>query len=265
MKKRVISAIVALAIVVPLYIIGGIPLYLLAGMIGILGYKEILDLRKSHGRIPIGIKFLGVVSLLLVMFTNYDGYALAFGISYQAIAFLLLSLLLPTLFIKDESIYNTNDAFYMIGSVLLIGVVFNSFILLRNLNVYLLVYLFLVTALNDTFAYLLGSLIGKHKLIPRISPKKTIEGSVSGLILGTFVSVMFYHHFIGGVSIPVLIITTLVLSVLGQLGDLLFSKIKRENDIKDFSNIMPGHGGILDRLDSLSIVILAFVLLIKYL
>jgi phosphatidate cytidylyltransferase len=112
---------------------------------------------------------------------------------------------------------------------------------------------------------ILGTMIGKHKLIPSVSPKKSVEGSVCGLGLGTFISVLFFKNVIGiPVNIFVLILMTLFLSVIGQLGDLLFSKIKRENNIKDFSNIMPGHGGILDRLDSLALVLLAFAIIVKF-
>ena len=114
--------------------------------------------------------------------------------------------------------------------------------------------------MTDTFAYIFGSLIGKHKMCPLISPKKSWEGSIFGSLVGTFVSCTFYHAMINTVSLKVVFVT-LILSIIGQLGDLFFSKIKRENGIKDFSNIMPGHGGILDRLDSLIMVVLAFIVL----
>ena len=110
---------------------------------------------------------------------------------------------------------------------------------------------------------LTGMFIGKHKLCPKISPKKTIEGSVGGSVIGTAVAVIFYSNLIGKFSIK-LVLITLLLSVIGQLGDLFFSKIKRENNIKDFSNIMPGHGGVLDRIDSLTFVIMAYIVFISF-
>jgi phosphatidate cytidylyltransferase len=120
-----------------------------------------------------------------------------------------------------------------------------------------------ICIITDTFAMLTGMLIGKHKACPKISPKKTIEGCVGGSIIGTAVSTIFYVNLVGKFSVK-LVLITLILTVIGQLGDLFFSKIKRENQIKDFSNIMPGHGGVLDRLDSLCFVIMAYMLFISF-
>ncbi len=265
MKTRVISAAIALAIIVPVYILGGITLSILMGLIGILGYKEVITLKQSHHQLPLIVVIMGLLSLLLLIFATYDGYILVFGVSYQAIIFLLLAMLIPTLFYKDDQAYTTQDAFYLIGFILLIGVTLNSFLLARSMNILLLVYLFLISALNDTFAMIIGKLIGRHKLCPKISPNKTIEGSVAGFILGTTVAVLFYYNFISAIPFTKLIILTMFLSTVGQIGDLLFSKIKRENGIKDFSNIMPGHGGILDRIDSICFVLIAFIMILRFL
>lgn len=264
MKTRIISAIVALVVVIPLYIIGDIPLAIFVGIIGLLGYKEILTLKESHKPLPALVIGLGALSLLSLIFVTLDGYQLAFGVSYQAIMFLVLAMLIPTLFYKDDTAYTTKDAFYLVGTILVLGVTFNAFLLLRERDILLLVYLFLISSMNDTFAMIVGKLIGKHKLCPKISPNKTIEGSLAGLILGTFMACLFYYNLIQPLMISKLIIMTVFLSVVGQIGDILFSKIKRENNIKDFSNIMPGHGGILDRLDSICFIILAFILIIRY-
>ena len=88
----------------------------------------------------------------------------------------------------------------------------------------------------------------------KISPNKSWEGAIAGLIGGSIVAIIVYTNLIGEFSIK-LVFVTMILSMVGQLGDLVYSKIKRENDIKDFSNLMPGHGGILDRIDSLSFIV----------
>ena len=264
MKQRVISAAVALAILIPLLVIGGVPMYFGVGVIALLAYREIVMLKESHQKLPDLMKVVGAFCLLLLVFVRFAGYYLVTGISYQAVSILLLCMLIPAIFYKEKN-YTTKDAFFMVGAILLLGIVFNTLILVYNLNKWYLVYLLLITIMNDSFAMILGTMIGKHKLIPSVSPQKSVEGSVCGLSLGTFISVLF---FINVIKVPintvVLVLMTLFLSAMGQLGDLLFSKIKRENNIKDFSNIMPGHGGILDRLDSLAIVLLAFAIIVKF-
>ena len=113
--------------------------------------------------------------------------------------------------------------------------------------------------MTDTFAYLTGMLIGQHKLLESVSPKKTWEGLIGGTILGVFVSTVFYMTVVNAsANILTVVSVTTFLSIIGQFGDLFFSAVKRYYGKKDFSNIMPGHGGILDRLDSIIFVMLAY-------
>ena len=262
MKKRIISAIVAIAIFAPIIYFGGRAFSIAIGMLSVLAYKELLDLKENATEIPEIMKGIGLVDLLLLVFSEYASDLYMFGLSYRVLTISLLTLFIPTLFYKDNK-YTTREALYLVGIIMLLGVVFNSFIFIRSVSLYTLLYLMVICVMTDTFAMLTGMLIGKHKACPKISPKKTIEGCIGGSIIGTAVGVIFYSNLVGKFSIK-LIIITLVLTVIGQLGDLFFSKIKRENQIKDFSNIMPGHGGILDRLDSLCFVIMAYMLVISF-
>ena len=133
---------------------------------------------------------------------------------------------------------------------------------LQIFNCYIL-YLLLITTITDTFALLTGMLVGNHKLTD-ISPKKTIEGSIGGTLMGTIVATAFYFTVINSsCSLVLLILVTCGLSVVGQIGDLFFSAIKRKHNIKDFSNLIPGHGGVLDRLDSLIFVAIIFMIFIE--
>ena len=114
--------------------------------------------------------------------------------------------------------------------------------------------IFIMIWCNDTFAYLVGKSIGKHKLLEWVSPKKTIEGFIGGIIFTIIASVIisqFYTFF----NVTLWIISALIISIFGTLGDLVESKFKREAGVKDSGNIMPGHGGILDRLDSVIFVV----------
>ena len=257
MKVRLISAGIALAILIPLLWIGGIPFAICMGILGVLAYKEIIDLKKSHNEIPDFVKVCGLLCVVYLILGNYNLSSLNIVVSYPKLLLPIVLCLIPTVFYKNEK-YTTKDAFYLIGGIYLVGILFNLIISLRNLNGYLLLYLLAVTMVTDTFAYLIGSLIGKHKMCPKISPKKSWEGAISGTIGGSIVSIIIYTNLVGDFSLKLLFLT-IILSIVGQIGDLVYSKIKRENDIKDFSNLMPGHGGILDRLDSLIFIALVYV------
>ncbi len=110
---------------------------------------------------------------------------------------------------------------------------------------------------TDTFAYLTGMLFGKHKLIPKLSPKKSIEGALGG-ILGALVLSWAYFQYVNVNYNWTLVLLTLIASVVSQFGDLFASKIKRTTGIKDYGKILPGHGGFLDRFDS-SIPVIALI------
>jgi phosphatidate cytidylyltransferase len=120
--------------------------------------------------------------------------------------------------------------------------------------------------LTDTFALFTGMLIGKHKLAPSVSPKKTVEGAIGGAVFGvlTFVVAGIISEKVTGVdvSLPLFAAAGLITSVIGQFGDLFMSVIKRHCDLKDFGNLMPGHGGILDRFDSLIFAAPTFLLFV---
>lgn len=262
MKTRIISAVVAILIFIPLLIVGGIPFSMAVGILSVLAYKEIIDLKRIKGKVPNVVKLFGLISVIYLVLGNYGMFNLNYAVSYSRLLLPLVLVLLPTVFCDNK--YKTDDAIYLLGFIYLIGIFFNLVIVLRNINVYLLVYLLSVSIFTDTFAYIIGMLIGKHKMSPKISPKKSIEGAIGGLIGGGIISALIYYNLIDATFSVKLVMITMLLSFIGQIGDLFYSKIKRENDIKDFSNIMPGHGGVLDRLDSLSFVVIFYVLLVWF-
>ncbi len=256
MKQKVISGIIAIIILVALLIIGGTPLYIGIVLLSLQAYRELINL-KSFNSVPFLIKIFGaIVTLLLVVSSVYNN-SLIFGLSYKALAVLTLVCICPTLFIKE---YKIMDALMLFGGIIFISLGFSCLILTISYSRLMFTYLVLITIITDTFAMFFGMLIGKHKLIPRVSPNKTIEGSVYGSLLATVIAVIFYANLIGNAKLYLIIPITLLLSIIGQIGDLIFSLIKRENEIKDFSNVIPGHGGVLDRLDSIILVVIAFVL-----
>ncbi len=114
----------------------------------------------------------------------------------------------------------------------------------------IIIYIILIIWINDSFAFFVGKNFGKHKLFESVSPKKTIEGFVGGLVFAILAGFLFgkYSNYF---SISDWIVIAIVIAVFGSLGDLVESKFKRQANIKDSGTIMPGHGGLLDRLDSL--------------
>ena len=132
---------------------------------------------------------------------------------------------------------------------------------------FMILFPFVAAWMTDTGAYFVGSFLGKHKLCEKISPKKTVEGAVGGVVVCILALIAFAKimevNFSMQVEYPLLAIGALVLSVLAQIGDLSFSLIKREYNIKDYGNLFPGHGGVLDRFDSTVFTIpVSFIILV---
>lgn len=260
MKIRVLSATLMLIIFIPLLFIGGDAFSLGVYLVSLLGLHEFLNIKNEKKYIPSFIKFISYILLTLLILANTNINDLTFSIDYRILAGLFISYLIPTVLYHDREKYSINDAFYLIGGVLFLGVSMSLLILIRNNSLAITIYLFLTSIMTDTYAYFIGSHIGRHKLLESISPKKTLEGMIGGTVFGTFIGTVFYHLFVSStMPIYVVVLITLFLSVIGQLGDLVFSAIKRYFSKKDFSNIVPGHGGVLDRMDSIIFILLGFI------
>lgn len=265
MKQRVMSAIIALIICIPIIIYGETPFYIGASLIGLIGFYELIKAKENKRKTPYIMKIIATVCFLLVMLSNLEITSLDIFNNLDITILSVLVLILPIVFTSGSKSYDIEDAMYLLGGVIFLGTGFNNLINTRISGLNYLWFLLLITIFTDTFAYVTGMLIGRHKMCPNVSPKKTWEGFLGGTFLGTFVGVVFYKtafDYTG--SMFTLILIVLMLSIIGQLGDLLFSSIKRHFEIKDFGNIMPGHGGVLDRLDSILIVVLAYSFLKLY-
>ena len=261
MKKRILSAFVMIAVFVPLLIIGGISFAIFMTILALVGLYEILHIRESRKPFPLPIKIIAYLMVVFFSMTNFKSIEFLYNVDYRVMTFIIFVFLVPMVYINDTKKYNINDALFLIGSTLFIGMSFNLLIITRNYDISYIIYLFLVTTITDTFAFFTGKLIGKHKLCPDISPKKTIEGVIGGTFMGVFAASAFYMTIINNChSLLIVILVTTVLSLVGQVGDLVFSIIKRYYGKKDFSNLIPGHGGILDRFDSIIFVALTFIL-----
>lgn len=259
MKERVISGAIIGIILAVVFYFGGIVFEIFSLILAMLAYKELVDIKENE--IPIGMKLIGLLLMVLLILANVSSHNLFLNLSYETLSFIFLTLLIPAIFIKK---YSSNDAFYLSFAVIFISTIFNIFSNVYNDSIYLLIYIVLVAMSTDVFALFGGKLIGKHKL-SKISPKKTVEGSVVGTIFATIIATTFYMVFIKDLSLIKVIPLTIFLSLIGQVGDIFFSLIKRENDKKDYSNLIPGHGGILDRLDSIIFVLITFTFIMNIL
>lgn len=257
MKVRLISALAIFLIFIPIFYIGGIPFNISFYLITIFAFREFIKARDK--KTPDFMKLISYLMITFVYFETALSEELEFVINYRLLAGLFLTMLLPVVLYRNEKTYNVKDAFYLLGGLLFLGFSIPLFGMYRNLGLRVIVYLLSITITSDTFAYITGKLIGTHKLLVSISPNKTLEGLVGGVLMGTFMGTMFFITVISPtINIFEIVGITLFLCIVGNMGDLLFSAVKRTYDIKDFSNIVPGHGGILDRIDSIIFVMLAF-------
>ncbi len=259
MKERVFSAIIILLILIGSLVISSKLFGLVMLIVSIMGFNELFNIKYEDNLKKMKIiKMLAIVSLILITLNN-TFYKINMNIT---ILLPLLLLSMPIVFYNDSKIYNINDCLYTLGIVYFLGLSFGNIIYLRSINTPMCIFIFIMAFITDTYAYIGGSLVGRHKLTS-ISPKKTIEGSLIGVIMGVMVGAVYYFNVIGGLTTFQVVILCLVLSVLSEIGDLMFSSIKRYFNKKDYSNLIPGHGGILDRFDSVIYVSLGLSLILS--
>lgn len=262
MKTRIISAVIACLIVIPIFYFGGFAYRLGVGILAVIGYTEFLMAKEHEKKLPNLVKIISYIGLFTLFAINVLNKNI-FSINYKEIIFIMLIFLIPVILYHNDKTYNTTDALYLIGGTLFLSIAFSILYTLRESGMETLIYLISITISADTFAYFTGVLFGKHKMIPSISPNKTWEGAIGGTVFSVAIATIYYVTYLNpDQNVIVAILITLLLSIVSQFGDLIFSAMKRHSGIKDFSNIMPGHGGILDRLDSLILVMLAYMLII---
>lgn len=266
MKQRIITALILLIILIPILLIGGVTFNLAVLVIGVFGLKEMLDIRDSKERLPLVMTLLTFGCFIFFVVNMTTRGETTYLVDYRSIALIMFIMMMPIIIYHDNRVYNINNALFLIGTILFLGTAFNLLIMLRNYDLMHVIYLLVITMMTDTYALIGGVLVGKHKLLENISPKKTWGGFIVGTVLGVLVACVFYYITVeDSVNLFYLIIGTTTLSLIGQFGDLIFSSIKRLYNKKDFSNLMPGHGGILDRLDSFIFVLLAYTLFMSIL
>ncbi|PKE51124.1 phosphatidate cytidylyltransferase [Macrococcoides caseolyticum] len=260
MKTRTITAIIAMAVFLPVVVYGKLPLLIMAYLLAIVALKEVLNMKNIKLYSLPGI--ISVTALCLIMSPEKSKLV---ALDYQVPFLILMSLIMLSYTVMSKNRFNFVDAAFCMLAVAYIGIGFMYFYETRNNGLIYILFALLIVWVTDTGAYIFGRLFGKNKLWPEISPNKTIEGFVGGILSSTIIAIIFSINYDMPLSILPLILVTWLFSMFGQLGDLVESALKRHFDVKDSGNLLPGHGGILDRFDSFIFVLpLMNILLISF-
>jgi len=243
MKQRIITGVVLFLIIVPCVIVGGLPWMAFMALISVFAAYELLHI-TNH---PEASKYMYPLMGAFILGSVFYGGKLMIE---SSLVVLYLAVLL-TCGIFDERMPMLRMGYYFLSAVLTAMGLHMIYYMRAELGLSYVLMLAGATLGADTGAYFFGRAFGKHKLNERLSPKKTIEGSLGGTLVGSILGIILGIAL--GVDVPVwfLVILCLVLSTTGQIGDLSYSSIKRTFEVKDYSRLLPGHGGVLDRFDSI--------------
>ncbi|MFD1705908.1 phosphatidate cytidylyltransferase [Siminovitchia sediminis] len=247
MKQRVVTAITAMIIFLPLLYIGGIPFIILVYAMATIGLYELLKMRHYPFFSGQGIMSMILLWIILLPGTWFES---GHGADIKIKAVILGVLLFLAYTVLSKNKFNFDDAGFIMLSVLYVGIGFHFLIETREAGLTYLLFILFVVWGTDSGAYFVGKSLGKRKLWPEISPNKTIGGSIGGIFIALLIALLFFSFTTLDIPLLQLLGVTIILSVFGQLGDLAQSAFKRHYGVKDSGNIMPGHGGILDRCDS---------------
>ncbi|MDN4607432.1 phosphatidate cytidylyltransferase [Sporosarcina highlanderae] len=254
MKQRIITAIIALAVFFPLVIIGGLPFTLAIYTLASIGLFELLRMKNIRIFSVEGILTWIMLAILLMPSTwTKDVLQLTSYTKMELLFAFILILLIYTVISKNR--FTFEHAAFTAFSALYLGIGFYFLIETRFYGFEYVFYALLVIWTTDSGAYFTGRKIGKRKLWPEISPNKTVEGFLGGILCAVLFAFVFQLFYPIAPSYFMLTIVTIIASIVGQLGDLVESALKRHFAVKDSGNLLPGHGGILDRFDSLLFVL----------
>lgn len=255
MKQRIITGAAIALLMIAIFLLSGTVVYpIIMTLLCVIGTWEMLGCIGQRGNKLLSVPAM-IVSLASPILSCFHGYG-----SVLVIVMLYIAVLLAESVFFDEKVKVINVSEVFMTSLYVV-LCFAALLRLRYIEtgaeyIYLLV--FIAAWVTDTFAYFTGFLFGKHKLIPKISPKKTVEGAVGGVVFCIIAFIVYgivVNKAVGvQMNLIVLAVVGFFMSIVSMVGDLIASSIKRTYGIKDYSNLFPGHGGVLDRFDSIMIL-----------
>lgn len=247
---RLISGVIVLAIAVAAMLFGGNILFAFVALISMIGLFELYRASGIEKKEPAIAGYIGALLYEILLWAAVpEGELMAAAVG---------TLLIMAVYVFSFPKYKVNEIFCAVAGLAYVVVLMSFIYKVRMLNdgLYIIPLIFICAWGNDTCAYCVGMLIGKHKMFPRLSPKKSVEGFIGGIagavLLGLIYGRIFGAHLIS-LSVPMrdCAIIAGVGALIAVVGDLAASAIKRDTGIKDYGRLIPGHGGILDRFDSI--------------
>ncbi len=276
--KRAISGVIYIILLLSSILYGFESFFVLFGVFLIITVYEFCNLIEINKTLPIAFSILFYTGITLISFykietefflnKNFNNtFNIKLDVNQLTLVLLVTNIVVSIkcmLFLfydKIQKISTSSKYLYLLGYIVL-PFIFITKISLgeKNYNPKIIIGLFILVWTNDTFAYIVGKTIGKTKLLERISPKKTVEGLIGGIVFAVFAGYLISKYYIqpspkfSEKSILIWVTIAVIVGVFGTIGDLIESKFKRIAGVKDSGKIMPGHGGILDRLDSVIFV-----------
>ncbi len=271
MKQRIITALILIAFALPVVIFSSYYVYPI--VLSVLAARTVFEFLRVFGverRLLISLPayLLAAAFPQFAYFVEENSVITYLAVLAASVFVYMLLLMGISVFSKGSIPFSKISEIYT--SITYVVIAFSSLSLIRyidkSVGVFLIVLACLVSWICDAGAYAVGLMFGKHKLIPEISPKKTVEGAIGGIITATLALPLYgfmLDIIVEGISVNYvrLLIFGFLLSIVSQLGDLVASLIKREYGVKDYGRIFPGHGGVMDRFDSLLAVTTVLLIL----
>lgn len=249
-KTRLFSSMILLVATITIVVLGKDILFASIFIISLIGMMELYRVVKIHKALPGFVGYLAGISFYLILYFNL--------LQYQLMLFIFFLMLLMFVYVFVFPKFGSEQITIAYFGLFYVSIMLSYIYQVRMMeDGALLVWLIFIGAWgSDTCAYCVGILIGKHKIAPKLSPKKSLEGCIGGILGASLIGFLYATIFqsnITGIENPQVVFAIIgaASSIISQIGDMAASAIKRNHDIKDYGDLIPGHGGILDRFDSI--------------